>query len=236
MRGGFNKRSSDPELMDDFSLRGEQLEKTLEDLDRVNKWLGGNRITIDGIKNLLDRKSYEEPVRILDVGCGNGSLLKEVAAYGARKGIQMRLLGIDANPSAIEIARKKNSRFENISFAAMDVFSDEFEQQETDLLLCTLTLHHFSDKQIIKLLEKFCRMTSIGIVVNDLQRSRKAYYLFQLFCAAFVHNEIARRDGLVSIRRSFRKEELLSYGRKSNVPKQEVSWKWAFRYQWLMIT
>ena len=231
----FSKRSSDVEIMDDFALQGPELDKTLKDLDKVNTWLGGNKITLEGIEKLIQSTCFSGPLRIIDVGCGNGSLLKEVADFGRKRGIEMKLTGIDANVHAIEIARKNTRSYENISFEAVDVFSEDFETRETDILLCTLTLHHFEDEKIILLLKRFINMSTLGIVINDLQRSKAAYYLFELFCAAFINNEIARKDGLVSIQKSFRKEDLLRYADHIEARKQEISWKWAFRYQWIIM-
>lgn len=221
--------------MDDFALKGQNLEKTLNDLDKVNKWLGGNKITLEGIKKVSESACYAGPLKILDVGCGNGTLLKEVADFGRKEGIAMDLKGIDANAYAIEIARKNAEAYQNISFEALDVFSEKFKARETDIVLCTLTLHHFEDEEIVLLLKNFVEMSSLGIVVNDLQRSKTAYYLFKAFCAVFIDNKIAKEDGLVSIRKSFRKKDLLKYAEHLKVRKQEISWKWAFRYQWIII-
>src|SRR5690606_27432053 len=79
----FTYRTSEEEIMDDFYLQGEELRRTLEDLDRVNKWLGGNRITLEGIRKLLPTRSSGR-IRIVDVGCGNGTLLREIAAFGRK--------------------------------------------------------------------------------------------------------------------------------------------------------
>jgi hypothetical protein len=38
-----SKRTNKAEIMDDFDLQGTQLEKTLDDLDKINNWLGGIR-------------------------------------------------------------------------------------------------------------------------------------------------------------------------------------------------
>ena len=220
--------------MDDLELQGPELKKTLKDLDKVNKWLGGNEITLEGIKKLIKDQRNEEPLKILDVGCGNGSVLKEVAQLGRQKGQKMNLLGIDANPYAVRIAEENSKNFPEIQFQVLDVFSEEFSKIKVDIILCTLTLHHFKDDEIVRLLQKFVEMSSIGIVINDLERSPVAYELFQLFCAAFINNKIAKDDGLVSIRRSFKKEDLERYGKELRVQKQEISWKWAFRYQWIL--
>lgn len=228
------ERSNREEIMDDFNMQGEELEKTLLDLDKVNKWLGGNKITHEGVEKLLKHKKFNEPVRIVDIGCGNGSILKEIAQRARKRNIKMKLLGIDANSNAVDIARKNLSAYPEVSFEAMDVFSDDFKALEADIFLCTLTLHHFHDDEIKKLLKTFIEAANIGIVINDLQRSRSAYYLFQVFCTAFGIREINRKDGLTSILRSFKRRDLEEYGRNLPVKRQEISWKWAFRFQLIL--
>ena len=228
-------RSSEEEIMDDFQLQGSPLKTTLQDLDKVNKYLGGNEITLEGVEKIMKSSCFEQPLQILDVGCGNGSVLKGVAQLGRKKGVKMELKGIDANTHAIEIARENCREYPEIKFEAQDVFSKAFEKEKTDIVLCTLTLHHFTDEEIKRLLQIFVRKSKMGIVINDLKRSRLAYQLFQLFCAAFIRNAIAREDGLVSIKRSFRKKELHGYGKNLEVRKQEIRQKWAFRYQWILL-
>ena len=229
-----NKRSREKEIMDDLDMQGRELEKTLLDLDKVNKWLGGNKITLDGVQRLLKNRSFDRPLRIIDVGCGNGSILKQVAEWGRRNEIKMELLGVDANLNAMSIAEKNLSEFPEVSFEAMDVFSEAFRELEADIILCTLTLHHFSDSEIEQLMMNFSEMAKVGVVINDLQRSKAAYYLFKAFCRAFSIREINRKDGLTSILRSFKKEDLVRYGRGLNVKRQEINYKWAFRYQWIL--
>ena len=227
-------RSGEKEIMDDLDMQGEELAKTLEDLDKVNRLLGGNNITVEGVAKLLKSCCYRRPVKIIDVGCGNGSILKEVANFGRRTGDKFELLGIDANENAMEIAEENLLGYPEASFKAIDVFSQEFEALEADIILCTLTLHHFSNDEIVRLIKIFTRKAGLGVVINDLQRSKKAYYLFQVFCKAFGIREINRKDGLTSILRSFKKDELRAFGKDLQVSRQEIDEKWAFRYQWIL--
>ena len=229
-----SRRSREKEIMDDLDMQGRELEKTLLDLDKVNKWLGGNKITLDGVQRLQENRSFDRSLRIIDVGCGNGSILKQVAQWGRSNGIKMELLGVDANLNAMSIAEKNLSGFPEVSFEAMDVFSEAFRELEADIILCTLTLHHFSDSEIEQLMVNFSEMAKVGVVINDLQRSKAAYYLFKAFCRAFSIREINRKDGLTSILRSFKKKDLEKYGRDLPVKRQEINYKWAFRYQWIL--
>ncbi len=220
--------------MDDLDMQGEELKNTLLDLDKVNQWLGGNKITIDGVERLLQKKTFKEPVKIVDVGCGNGSIIKEVAQWGRKNGIEMQLLGIDANKNAIKIARNNLLDYPEATFRGMDVFSKDFSELRADIILCTLTLHHFTDIEIKELMREFCEIATVGVVINDLQRSKWAYYLFKAFCFAFGIREINRKDGLTSILRSFKKEDLQDYGKGLPAKRQEINYKWAFRYQWIL--
>lgn len=227
-------RSDREEIMDNFDLKGRELAEILKDLNRVNAVLGGNKVTINGIKKVLKEHPVKE-LRILDVGCGDGSMLREVAKFGRKKEWDMRLLGVDANEGAIAIAREGSEAFPEIQYEVQNIFSDEFKKQKFDLILCTLTLHHFKDNEIRQLLEIFVNSCRLGIVINDLQRSRTAYRLFKLFSAVFLKKEIAKKDGLTSILRGFKQEDLKAYGHNLDVSFQEINWKWAFRYQWVLI-
>ncbi|MFO8146970.1 MAG: methyltransferase domain-containing protein [Bacteroidota bacterium] len=228
------KRTDESEIMDDFELKGADLEKTLYDLDNINKWLGGNKITLQGIKILLKDHPKSDPVHIADIGCGNGAILREIAKWGRKENFKLELTGIDANPHAIEIAEKLSYYYPEIKYYPVDIFKEEFEKMKFDILLCTLTLHHFKDSEIDGLVELFLRQSKFGIVINDLQRSKIAYRLFQAFCAVFIRNEIARKDGLTSILRGFKKRDLQVFSKEISVKKQTISWKWAFRYQWII--
>ncbi len=226
-------RSEKEEIMDNFDLQGKALEEIFRDLEQVNRLLGGNQITLSGIKMILEKNPEISSLKIADIGCGNASLLKEVAEFGRRNGIGMELTGIDANIHAIEIAENNTMNYPEIKFLAQNIFSEGFKKMEFDVILCTLTLHHFKDDQIRQLIRLFLKCSKLGVVINDLQRSRLAYYLFQGFSRVFMKNDIARQDGLTSILRSFKEEDLQRYGRNLKV-EQKISRRWAFRYQWVL--
>lgn len=229
-----SRRTDETEIMDDFDLQGVELEKTLEDLDNINKWLGGNKITLQGIKKLLKNHPSTQPVHIADVGCGNGAILREIAEWGRANNINIKLTGIDANTHAIKIAEKLSHYYPEINFSPTNIFSEKFKEEEFDIVLCTLTLHHFKDHQIREILKNFYQQAKIGVVINDLHRSRQAYYLFKAFCKVFINNKIAKEDGLTSVLRGFKKRDLILFSAEIPAKEHEINWKWAYRYQWII--
>lgn len=228
------RRTAQQEILDDFEFQGPALEKTLKDLERVNWWLGGNRINIEGISKILKEKEHQGRVHIADVGCASGEALRKLSHWGARKGMALEFTGIDANPHAIAMARKASREYPEIQYRTMDMFSEEFEGFQCDILLCSLTLHHFRDEQIKRLLDLFHRQARLGVVINDLHRSRLAYWLFQVFCWMCIDNEIARKDGLLSILRGFKRKELEAFSRDVPRSHHDITWRWAFRYAWII--
>lgn len=227
-------RTNKSEIMDDFNLQGTELEKTLNDLDNINKWLGGNKITMQGIKKLLRDHPGDRPVHIVDVGCGNGAILREIATWGRSTPFKLKLTGIDANTHAIEIAERLSEYYPEINYSSLNIFSDEFHHNQYDIVLCTLTLHHFKDNEIKEIMNNFYRQANIGVVINDLHRSKQAYFLFRAFCKVFIRNKIARDDGLTSVLRGFKRKDLKKFAETIPARKQKIKWKWAYRYQWII--
>ena len=95
-------------------------------------------------------------------------------------------------------------------------------------------MHHFTDTQLVVFLKKYVELAKIGIVINDLQRSGLAYYLFKLFSLIFIKTKTAKIDGAISITRGFKKKELIQYSKGLPDTEHQIKWKWAFRYVWIM--
>ena len=206
-------RSSATEMMDDFTLEGVEFRDTLDKLEIINRLLGGNSVTIN-------------------LGCGHGDILRDVAKFGRKNKYKFKLLGVDANPDAIEYARELSKGYSELSFETIDIFSEEFKKQSYDVVLCTLFLHHFKNDELISFLKTAIKKATIGAVVNDLHRHRIAYYLFKMI-GFFIKNKMVREDGLTSVLRAFKKKEIKTILTKVQVP-FTIHWKWAFRYLWIL--
>ncbi len=226
-------RSKQSEIMDDFNLQGEEMKVLLSDLERVNRLLGGYGITCSGIEYLLKDWPKDTPVRLLDIGCGDGAMLRHCGDWALKNGYKVHLIGVDANPHILEEAKVRSAHFRNSTFNTVDVFNNPQLLPAFDIALCTLFLHHFPNDQITSLLKDLSERGKVGVVVNDLHRSRLAFWLFKLFAMVFIKTRIARHDGQVSVARGFKRYELKKISEKIN-RKDRIRWKWAFRYQWII--
>ncbi|MGA6118891.1 methyltransferase domain-containing protein [Sphingobacterium anhuiense] len=234
MRINTDNRTEKTELMDDFSLQGEELREALDKIARINQFLGGNSITLNGVKQLLAHVDRSKHITVADIGCGNGDMLRMLAEYGIKNNINFKMIGIDANEFTINYARKLSTSYTNIDYVCTDIFEENFKTLKYDIALCTLTIHHFSNEKIIDLITIFSHNASVGIVINDLQRSKLAYRLYQMVCFVFRLNRMLQEDGCTSILRGFKRNELQSFARKLNLKNYTIQWKWAFRYQWII--
>jgi 2-polyprenyl-3-methyl-5-hydroxy-6-metoxy-1,4-benzoquinol methylase len=228
------ERTPAPEMMDDLQMEGETLRKTLDQIAYVNRVLGGNSITLEGVCMLMEHVPKGKLVTIADIGCGNGDMLRALARLARKQKWRVRLVGIDANRYTVNYATTLSTEYPEITYYCMDILCEAFRDVQYDIALCTLTLHHFEESQIRKLMSCFRRNASLGIVINDLQRSGLAYRLFQVFGLIAGLGAMAKTDGLVSILRGFKRKEIVELSQKLNFSQYTLKWKWAFRYQWII--
>jgi len=227
-----SKRSDEVEIMDDFSIDGAILRNTLDTLDVINKWLGGINVTISGLKKVFKKQCKEKEYTIIDLGCGSGAMLRQIADFGDKNGFKFHLIGLDANLHTVEYARELSECYTNITYFHSDIFAYEFDSVQFDIVTSTLFLHHFDQKQLIYLLSQLLKKASIGIIVNDLHRHAVAYYLFKILTIP-ISNQMVVEDGLTSVRKGFKRKDLEVLSQKINA-KADISWKWAFRYLWII--
>lgn len=225
-------RSNQSEIMDDLDMTGEVLIKTLDQLASINKWLGGNKITLDGVQSLLKNFSENRTIKIVDLGCGNGDMLRKVADFGRKYGFKFDLVGLDANQATINYAIDLSTNYPEITYRKQDVLSTEFKEQKYDIAMCTLFLHHFEDDLALDLIRNLSSNAAIGVIVNDLHRNKLAYYLFSAL-GPIIKNHMVQTDGLISILRGFKRVDLRKYATKIKY-KSTINWRWAFRYQWII--
>lgn len=226
----FSMRSNGVEIMDDLACSGEVLEQTLRELEFINKWLGGNQITIDAIAEICMR-APDRQITIADLGCGGGEMLRTIDVWGKKNNLNLKLIGIDANPNVIAFAKRNVRDRPNINFQTVNVFSRDFVDQEYDIVIGTLFFHHFSDDQLASLFRLLKNRVRLGYIINDIHRHWLAYYSIRILTWLFSRSAMVKYDAPLSVLRAFKKNELKKLLLRADAAEFVIRWRWAFRWQ-----
>ena len=84
----FSQRSEAIEIMDDLNCAGPVVDQTLAELELINKWLGGNAVTLNGLNTIL-KSCHQNSLTIADLGCGGGDMLKLISDRLKQKNISI---------------------------------------------------------------------------------------------------------------------------------------------------
>ncbi|MEQ9423890.1 MAG: methyltransferase domain-containing protein [Cyclobacteriaceae bacterium] len=226
----LSKRSSQLEIMDDLECQGEVVGQTLREIDEINKRLGGNHLSVQGLESLL-KNVNGEVIKVADLGCGSGEMLKLFTNWADRNNKHLECVGIDANAYIIEYARQNLKGVQNTAFKTQNILSREFTRQKFDVIHCSLFLHHFTQEELVHLFTNFKKQARIGIVINDLHRHWLAYYSIKLVTSLLSKSKMVKFDAPLSVARGFKKNDLLQILDRCGMTNFDLKWKWAFRWQ-----
>ncbi len=193
------------ELMDDPDCDPDRLAATLRRFDLVNRSIGGwGRLWRQQLRPALT--DLGRPARVLDIGSGGGDVIARLAAFARRDGVQVDWLGIDPDQRALAVAR----RFErdDVHFRSTDAAALRAEGARFDLVLSNHVLHHLGAAERAAFVDDSLALSSGPVLHADIERSALAYALYAVGITAIEHGTFLRVDGLRSIRRSYRGDEL----------------------------
>ena len=141
--------------------------------------------------------------RILDVGFGDGDMLRAIARWARRRGIAVELVGVDLNPRSAAVARAATPADMIIDYRT----GDHADLGDFDLIISSLVAHHMSHDQLLAFLRHMERHARVGWFINDLHRHRLAHLGFPLLARVMGWHRIVREDGTLSIARGYRPAE-----------------------------
>ncbi len=225
----FDKRSYQKEIMDDLEVEGYDLDQALRELRIINKRLGGNKVTTDGIEQLIKEK--QKTYTVMDVGCGGGDMLEVIDRWAVKHGKNLQLIGVDANPNIIQQAKKKFEDNPRIDFLTQNIFDSAFLENPVDIITCTLFTHHFTDKELKEIFKNFSSKAKLGIVINDLHRHPIAYYSIVALTKYFSKSAMVKNDGPLSVLRGFSRQDWDRIVQSAGIKNYRIRWRWAFRWQ-----
>jgi len=180
------------------------------DLERVNRLTFGYRPALGFLERALSHMRANQPLHVVDVGCGHGDGLRAVFKWAKKKQVAVRLTGVDVNPYAAQLAqecdRRAGVQAGSIAWLTADAFAAKFDAP-VDVTISSLFTHHLSDAAIVDLLRWNEATARVGWLVNDLRRSKCAAMGFKWLTRAIGSCAMVKHDGAVSFRRALTMEE-----------------------------
>ena len=195
-------RALDDELMDDPALDARTYTEVLHDLAQVNTITLARRPTLAFLERAI---GTHRRFNLLDVGFGDGDMLRAIARWSARRGIAARLVGVDLNERSVAAARESTPSGMSIDYRAGD-YAD-LAGEGWDCVISSLVAHHMSREQLVAFLRFMERESRAGWLVNDLHRHGFAYAGWPVLAGLMRWHPIVRHDGHLSIARSYRPAE-----------------------------
>jgi 2-polyprenyl-3-methyl-5-hydroxy-6-metoxy-1,4-benzoquinol methylase len=218
----LESRAIAEELMDAEDLPPETYTAVLHDLAQVNTLTMARRATLNFLNKLGKR-----PLKILDVGFGDGDMLRAIHRWAAKRHLTVDLTGIDLNPNSVAAAQSATPADMAIAYRTGDYAS--LAGEEWDVILSSLVAHHMTHDQLIAFLRFMDAEARAGWFINDLHRHSFPYLGYPLLATLMRWHPIVRHDGRLSIARSYRPAEWPSILAEADIAGSSVERHFPFR-------
>ena len=178
----------------------------LRSLAKLNGAMLGHRPVLNWLGNATRRLSRDEPFTLLDVGCGYGDLLRAVRRWAARRGVALKLIGIDIQADTIAIAREATPAGERIDYLVADVFNLR-PSVRIDAVVSSLVAHHLDDRKIVALVRWMEATARRGWMISDLERHPVPYHVIGIAGRLMGVHPMVIQDGRISVTRALWRPE-----------------------------
>ena len=204
----MERRTDALELLDGPLDDPAALAANLRDLRRVNRWLGGVRLSADAIDALA---AHREQLTLLDVGTGGADIPLALLRRARVRGRALAIVGIDSRPEVLAaalVADPSVATTPGLELHVGDGRALPYPDRSFDVVHASLVVHHLSPDAAVTLLREMARVARLGVVVNDLDRSRAGWIGAWLLGHFLTANRFTRHDAPRSVRRAYRAREM----------------------------
>lgn len=216
------RRRFDHEMMDDFSIQDERVDRALEELKQINRYLGGRTTTRKALQVLQQSSTSRQPLSVLDVGAGGADVFEGL--NGA-----VKVTALDRNPRVCRYLKDHGCS----EVICANVLQAPLGEKTFDVVHASLFLHHFRGEELRKILSSCLSISRYAVIINDLRRSVLAWLGIKILTAIFSRSPMVKHDGPVSVLRGFTKSELKDLLASCGVTKYILRRRWAFR--WMVV-
>ena len=221
--------------MDDFSITDDRLLRALDELRWVNRLLGGYATTMRVLAPYLEARRGRA-VRLLDLGAGVGDYAEHIVRWADRRGLDVSVTAVDANPATVAHARRTLDRRlppklrAHIDVVVADALALPYADDAFDGVMAAMFMHHFEAEDAVTLVREMNRVARDGILVNDLHRHPLAYYGILVPARLLPVSPMFRHDAPISVLRGFRRADLEAVARDAGLEAYRIRRHWALRW------
>ena len=101
----FSVRSQQPELLDRPDITAADTALNLQELECINRMLGGHAVTLDGFRTLA---AGSMEITVAEVGCGGGDNLLAIQQKADPERLSLHSIGLALNADCIRFEKKVN--------------------------------------------------------------------------------------------------------------------------------
>ena len=225
----FKQRSYKKELLDRDDIPFEDIKRNMQELDFINRHLGGHDITLDGVVAIIQQAPvFNKQLLIAEIGCGGGDNLRAIKAWAQHIKLPVRLFGIDINAECLAYAESQQ-RNEGIVFLCAD-YKEAIFSVKPDIIFSSLFCHHFMDEDLVFQLRWMKENSSLGFFINDLHRHPLAYWSIKVLTKSFSKSYLVKNDAPLSVQRGFRRDDWDRLFALAGIDNFSCKWQWAFRW------
>ena len=159
---------------------------------------------------------------LVDVGSGEGDMLRSIHAWAVKHNKTCDLTGVDLNPRSEAAARAATDPALGIDFRTGDVFNYK-PATLPDFIVSAITTHHMTDAQVARFLAWLDATAVRGWYNSDLRRHWFAFYGFRALAAVARWHPTVRHDGGISVARSFVRDDWEALIAASGIPRAGVA-------------
>jgi 2-polyprenyl-3-methyl-5-hydroxy-6-metoxy-1,4-benzoquinol methylase len=198
------RETSALELMDDPGCDLRLLERTYDQFGLVNRLVSGwRRLYVETLRPVLANVSGPS---LLDVGFGAGDIPRRLSGWARRDGLDLAVTAIDPDPRAVAYVRRTPA--DGVEFRRATSADLVAEGRTYDVVVSNHLLHHLDPPALQRLLADSERLAGRLALHNDLRRSALAHHAYAVATRPLAGSSFLHADGLLSIRRSYRADEL----------------------------
>ncbi len=196
------------ELLDGVGHDPVELAENLDDIRKVNQLGGGTRVVLRHLPGLLEGLPWDRPVEILDLGTGSADIPVAIADWLRPRNRAARIVASDFSDEVLAAARRRIGRRHEIATARYDALAVPLLDRAVDVVLSSLTMHHFEPEEAVRLLREMHRLGRAGFILNDIARSAPGYAAAWVSSRLGTRNRLTRHDMPLSVRRAYSPAEL----------------------------